>query len=192
LLIILHLSEKCKSRCGQKMYFLIKTTVLTSRGPGSSVGIATGYRLDGPGIESRWGRNFPHLSIPVLGPTQPPVQWYRVFPGGIKRPGRDADPLPPSSAEVYKQSKAIPLLSLRAFVACKKGATYLLTSRPFDCTARGGRPARPTLSYALKLTGIEYKFLFFSPSKTPPPPRRCRGTPILTYSLHAAESFLRS
>jgi hypothetical protein len=25
------------------------------RGPGSSVGIATGYRLDGPGIESWWG-----------------------------------------------------------------------------------------------------------------------------------------
>ena len=28
-------------------------------GPGSSVGIATGYGLDGPGIESRWGRDFP-------------------------------------------------------------------------------------------------------------------------------------
>ena len=26
-----------------------------SDGPGSSVGIATGYGLDGPGIESRWG-----------------------------------------------------------------------------------------------------------------------------------------
>jgi len=44
-------------------------------GPGSVVGIATGYGLDGPGIESRWGRDFPHLSRPVLGPTQPPVQW---------------------------------------------------------------------------------------------------------------------
>ena len=28
-------------------------------GPGSSVGIATDYGLDGPGIESRWGRDFP-------------------------------------------------------------------------------------------------------------------------------------
>jgi len=45
-----------------------------SRGPGSVVGIATGYGLDGPGIEPRWGRDFPHLFRPALGPTQPPVQ----------------------------------------------------------------------------------------------------------------------
>jgi hypothetical protein len=41
----------------------------------SSVGIVTGYGLDGPGIESRWGRDFLHTSRPALGPTQPPVQW---------------------------------------------------------------------------------------------------------------------
>ena len=45
------------------------------RGLGSVVGIATGYGLDGPEIESRWGRDFRHLSKPALGPTQPPVQW---------------------------------------------------------------------------------------------------------------------
>ena len=43
--------------------------------PGSVVGIATGYGLDGPGIESRCGRDLPHLSRPTLGPTQLPVQW---------------------------------------------------------------------------------------------------------------------
>ena len=43
-------------------------------GPGSSAGIATRYGLDGPGIESRWGRNFPHLSRTSLGSIQPPVQ----------------------------------------------------------------------------------------------------------------------
>jgi hypothetical protein len=29
---------------------------------------------DGPGIESRWGRDFRHLSRPAVRPTQPPVQ----------------------------------------------------------------------------------------------------------------------
>jgi len=37
-----------------------------------SVGIPTRYGLDSPVIESRWGRDFPHLSRPALGPTQPP------------------------------------------------------------------------------------------------------------------------
>ena len=39
----------------------------------SSVGIATRYVLDGPEIESRWGRDFPHRSRPLVGPTQPPI-----------------------------------------------------------------------------------------------------------------------
>ena len=43
-------------------------------GMGSSDGIATDYGLDGPGIESWCGEIF-RPSRPVLGPTQPPVQW---------------------------------------------------------------------------------------------------------------------
>ena len=43
-------------------------------GPGSVVGIATAYWLDGPEIESRWRPDFSHLSRPALRPTQPPVQ----------------------------------------------------------------------------------------------------------------------
>jgi len=35
----------------------------------SSGGTATGYVLDGPGIESRWVRDFPHPSRPALEPT---------------------------------------------------------------------------------------------------------------------------
>jgi len=39
-------------------------------GQDSVIGIATRYGLDCAGIESRWGREFPHGSGPALGPTQ--------------------------------------------------------------------------------------------------------------------------
>ena len=43
-------------------------------GPGSSLGIATDYGLDGPGSNPGGDEIF-HPSRPALGPTQPPVQW---------------------------------------------------------------------------------------------------------------------
>jgi hypothetical protein len=71
-------------------------------GPGSSFGIATGYGLDGPGIESRWGaRLFAHVQT---GPEAHPASCTMgtgSFPG-VKRPGRGADHPAPSSAEVMK------------------------------------------------------------------------------------------
>jgi len=45
----------------------------------SSIGIATRYWLDGPGIEFWCGRPFPHHCRPVLRPTQPPIQWVPGF-----------------------------------------------------------------------------------------------------------------
>ena len=72
-------------------------------GPGSSVGIASSYELDGSGIESRWGRDFPHLSRPALGPTRPPVQCVLGSTRGKERPGREADPSHPSSAVLKKE-----------------------------------------------------------------------------------------
>jgi hypothetical protein len=47
----------------------------TESGQGSLVGTVTGYGLDGPEIDSRWGCDFSHTSRPALGPNQPPVQW---------------------------------------------------------------------------------------------------------------------
>jgi len=63
-------------------------------GRGSSVGIATRYGLDGPGIESRWRRDFPHPSRPALRPTQPPIQWVPGLSRG-KRPGLALNTPPP-------------------------------------------------------------------------------------------------
>jgi hypothetical protein len=41
----------------------------------SAVRIATRYGLDGPGIESQWGWDFPHPSRPALDPIRPLIQW---------------------------------------------------------------------------------------------------------------------
>jgi len=64
-------------------------------GPGSVVGIATAYGLNGPGIESRWGREiFRTCPDRPWGPASFLYNGYRVFPGGKVRPGRDANPSP--------------------------------------------------------------------------------------------------
>ena len=44
-----------------------------------SVGTATPYVLDGPGVESRWVRDFPHLSRSALGATQLPESPAAMF-----------------------------------------------------------------------------------------------------------------
>ena len=72
--------------------------------PGSVVVIATGYGLDGPGIESLWEARF---YAPVqTGPGAHPASCTMgtgSFPRGKERPGRDADLSPPSSAVVIKE-----------------------------------------------------------------------------------------
>ena len=57
----------------ESVYFFYSNPVFMGRD--SSVGIANRYGLDGPGIESRWGRDFLHPSRPAVGHTQPPIQW---------------------------------------------------------------------------------------------------------------------
>ena len=100
-------------------------------GRDSSVGIATRYGLDGPGIESRLGgRDFPHPSRPALGPTQPPVQWipngYRVFLG-CKAAGAWCWPPTPVYVPRSWKSRAIPLLTLWASVACYRVNLYIIS-----------------------------------------------------------------
>ena len=80
-------------------YFLTFQKVVLPLGRDSSVGIATRYGLDGSGIKSRWGRDFPRPSRPALGPTQPLVQWV---PGLSWGGGVDHSPhLAPRLKEEY-------------------------------------------------------------------------------------------
>jgi hypothetical protein len=91
-------------------------TVLQEYGPGSSVVIVTDYGLGGPGIESRWGRDFPHLSRPALGPNQPPAQGVPgLSRGGGGNVGRGVLlTTHPLSVPRSWKSRATPLPTLRA------------------------------------------------------------------------------
>jgi len=53
---------------------LITKYYISYCGPGSSVGIATDYGLDGPGSNPGGDEIF-RQSRPALGPTHPPVKW---------------------------------------------------------------------------------------------------------------------
>ena len=80
--------------------------------PGSAVGIVTGYGLDGPGIESWWGRDFPNLFRSALGPTQLPVQWVTSLSPGVNS-GRVVTLTPHALLVPWSwKGRAIPLLPL--------------------------------------------------------------------------------
>jgi hypothetical protein len=49
----------------------------------SVVGTATQCELEGPEIESLWGRGFPNPSRPVRGPTYPPT--YKMGTASFSR-----------------------------------------------------------------------------------------------------------
>ena len=80
-------------------------------GPGSAVGTATGYGLDGPGIECRWGRGFPPFQT---GPGAHPTSCTK---GTVSLPGVKSVrgvTLTPQLLLVpwSRKSRAIPLLPL--------------------------------------------------------------------------------
>ena len=55
-------------------YWYLRNTLFKIGGPGSTVGLATDYGLDGP-ESNPGGDEIFRPSIPALGPTQPPVKW---------------------------------------------------------------------------------------------------------------------
>jgi hypothetical protein len=59
----------------------ISYIVQHTSGPGSSVGIAIEYGLDGAGIKSRWGEIFRICPDRPWGPPNRLYNGYRVFPG---------------------------------------------------------------------------------------------------------------
>jgi hypothetical protein len=79
---------------------------------GSSVSTVTELEAGRPGFDSQQGQCYFFLFAaalrPAVGPTQPPIKWLP----GVKRPGREADQLPPHSAEVkntWSYSSTAPL-----------------------------------------------------------------------------------
>jgi hypothetical protein len=85
--------------CIFRLYVVFKALC----GPGSLVGIATGYVLDGPGIESRWDEIFRTCPDRPWGPPSLLLQQVLGLSRGKERPVREADPSPPSSAVVMKR-----------------------------------------------------------------------------------------
>jgi len=118
---------------------LLKDSYGSICGPGSSVGIATGYGLDGRGDRIPVGARF---SAPIeTGPGAHPASCtmgYRVFFGGKERPGRDAETSPPTSAvdhervELYLCSPYGPYGLYRASVPVQ-GCTLPLALRGSNC-----------------------------------------------------------
>jgi len=77
-------------------YFVVY--MISFRGPGSSVGIATDYGLDGPGSNPGGTR----FSAPETQPASCKMG-TGSFPGGKVRPERAAEHSPPSSAAVMEE-----------------------------------------------------------------------------------------
>ena len=107
------ITHKIPIRLNRVSCCLILYTIPYPTGPDSVVGIATGYGLDGQGIESRWGRDFPSVQT---GPGAHPASCIMgpgSFPGVNSGRGVTLTPhtlLVPQS----RKSRAITLLRLWA------------------------------------------------------------------------------
>jgi hypothetical protein len=118
--------------CGTRR-FLVNSRIYYLRA-GLAQWYSTGLGAGWLGFESRQGLGiflFASASRPALGPTQPPIQWISgALSLVIKRPGREADHSPPSSAEVKNAwgYTSTPPIRLHGMVLSQKstGTTLLL------------------------------------------------------------------
>ena len=75
------------------------------------------------GIESRWGRDFPPVQTGPGAHAASCTMGTGSFPG-VEAAGPPGWPPPHLVPKVLEKSRAIPLLTLRTFVAYKKAETY--------------------------------------------------------------------
>jgi hypothetical protein len=152
-----------KDRLTEKLFYLTTPSISKMTGRDNSAGIAT-RGLDGPGIESRLGENFPHRSRPALGPTHSPVQWVPgLFPGAKAAETWRWTPTPgiaqvkervelylysPSGLSWYVIGRPLPFKFCFSFVATyiwKWRIYYLLTHWHTQPAVRRAEPSMPLL-----------------------------------------------
>ena len=91
----------------------------------SAVGIATGYGLDGPGIECRWGDIFHTRPDRPWGLTSLLYNGCRVFTVGKTVGGGGVlKPHPHLQCRRLKLGTAIPITALRALPVCYRDNIY--------------------------------------------------------------------
>ena len=113
-------------------WFSLLIYLLSGSGPGSSVGIATGYGLDGPGMESQWVEIFLTCPDRPCGPPSLLYNGYRTF-SGVKS-GRGvtltSHPLLITWSRKGRAISLLPLWAVRPVQSlsdCTRGALYIFT-----------------------------------------------------------------
>jgi len=94
---------QCTRECQLKTLKINAQLYYNICGPGSIVGIVSGYGMDSMRIESQWDEILCTCPDWPWGPPSLLYNGYRVFPGGKERLEHDADPSPTSSAIVKKE-----------------------------------------------------------------------------------------